>query len=222
MSFIAIDGLDGSGKATQSALLASSLEGEGRRVRRLSFPVYDSKSSIFVKMYLSGELGKNAGDTNAFAASSFFSMDRYVSFCSDWKADYEREDTTLIADRYTSANAVHQLSKLERTKWDSYLSWLIDFEYNKLLLPKPGLVIYLEVAPEISMKLIESRSKETGRAKDIHELDPDFLRKSYEAALYASDALGWTKIRCFEHGDIRPVDEIAKEVRSAVKEKLGF
>ncbi|MBE6606405.1 MAG: thymidylate kinase [Ruminococcaceae bacterium] len=222
MSFIAIDGLDGSGKATQSALLATSIEGSGKRVRRLSFPVYDSKSSTFVKMYLSGELGKNAGDTNAYAASSFFSMDRYVSFASDWKSDYERNDTVIIADRYTSANAVHQLSKLDKINWDCYLNWLIDFEYNKLMLPKPDLVMYLEVTPEISMKLIESRSKETGRTKDIHELDPDFLKRSYEAALYASDALGWAKIRCFEGDSIRPIDDIAAEIRGTVKSRLGF
>ena len=144
-SFIAIDGLDGSGKATQSAILCSALENVGKRVRKLSFPMYDSKSSTFVKMYLSGELGKNAADTNAYAASSFFSMDRYISYASDWKADYLRDDTVIVADRYTSANAVHQLSKLDKSKWDAFLEWLTDFEYKKLTLPSPDLVIYLEV-----------------------------------------------------------------------------
>lgn len=221
-SFIAIDGLDGSGKATQSAILCSALENVGKRVRKLSFPMYDSKSSTFVKMYLSGELGKNAADTNAYAASSFFSMDRYISYASDWKADYLRDDTVIVADRYTSANAVHQLSKLDKSKWDAFLEWLTDFEYKKLTLPSPDLVIYLEVTPEISMRLIESRSKETGRVRDIHELDPDFLKRSYEAALYASSALGWSKIRCYEGGSIRPIDDISAEVRKTVNEKLGL
>ena len=220
--FIAIDGLDGSGKATQSARLATALEESGLRVRKLTFPVYDSVSSTFVKMYLSGELGKNADDTNAYAASSFFSMDRYVSYATDWKADYERNDTVIIADRYTSANAVHQLSKLDKSVWVQYLGWLSDFEYNKLSLPSPDLVIYLEVTPEISMSLIESRSNETGRKKDIHELDPEFLKRSYEAALYASDALGWSKIRCYEGASIRPIEAIANEIRKTVNEKLGI
>ena len=222
MAFIAIDGLDGSGKATQSALLEKALADKGIKVRKLSFPMYDSPSSTFVKMYLSGELGKSAGDTGAYAASGFFSMDRYVSFRTDWKKDYEDKDTVIIADRYTSANAVHQLSKLEREKWDEYLSWLVDFEYNKLMLPNPDLVIYLEMTPEISLRLIESRSKETGRKKDIHELDPDFLRRSYEAALYASEKLGWTKIKCYNGENIRSIDDIADEIRSIVNDKLGL
>lgn len=219
-SFIAIDGLDGSGKATQSALLASALEQSGHRVRRLSFPMYDSVSSTFVKMYLAGELGTHAGDTNAYAASTFFSVDRYISYVSDWKRDIEREDTVVIADRYTSANAVHQLSKLEREAWDAYLSWLIDFEYHKLALPSPDLVIYLEVAPEISMKLIESRSNETGRKKDIHETDPDFLKRSYDAAMYASNTLMWERIRCCDDTGMRPIDEISAQLRALVFEKL--
>ena len=220
--FIAIDGLDGSGKATQSALLADALENAGIRVRRLTFPVYESVSSTFVKMYLSGELGKSADDTNAFAASSFFSMDRYVSFKTDWIHDYERDDTVIIADRYTSANAVHQLSKINKDNWDGYLNWLIDYEYNKLSLPSPDLVLYLEVKPEISLALIESRSNETGRKKDIHELDPDFLHRSYEAALYASDKLDWSRVRCYEGDSMRPITDIASEIRAIVNEKLGI
>ncbi len=220
--FIAIDGLDGSGKATQSALLSSALEKEGYRVRHLTFPVYDSVSSTFVKMYLSGEFGKNADDTGAFAASSFFSMDRYVSYKTDWYSDYLRDDTIIIADRYTSANAVHQLSKLDRSKWDEYLSWLTDYEYNKLSLPSPDLVIYLEVKPEISLSLIDNRSNQTGRQKDIHELDPDFLTRCYEAALYASKALGWSKICCYEGLSMRTIDDIAAQIRNTVNEKLGI
>ena len=220
--FIAIDGLDGSGKATQSKLLADAFISEGKNVRKLSFAMYDARSSTFVKVYRAGELGKNAGDTGAYTASSFFALDRYISYKTDWAHDYESDDTIVLADRYTSANAVHQLSKLDKGEWDSFLCWLVDFEYKKLCIPSPDMVIYLEVKPEISMKLIESRSKETGRVKDIHELDPDFLRRSYDAAIYASDALGWTKIRCFEGDNIRPIDEIAAEVREAVRNKLGL
>lgn len=221
-SFIAIDGLDGSGKATQSACLSSSLESDGYAIRRLSFPMYDSPSSEFVKMYLSGKLGQHADDTNAYAASTIFSMDRYISYKLDWGRDAVREDSIIIADRYTSANAVHQLSKLPRNEWDKFLEWLVDFEYHKLALPKPDLVIYLEVPPAMSMKLIESRSVETGRKKDIHELDPDHLKKSYEAALYAADALSWARIKCCDGEDIRPIDDIAAEVRKTVHSRLGI
>ena len=77
---IAIDGLDGSGKETQSKRLAKHLTEKGKKVRLLSFPTYDGKGSTFVDMYLKGELGKNPEDTNAYAASVFFTMDRYYSF----------------------------------------------------------------------------------------------------------------------------------------------
>ncbi len=220
--FIAIDGLDGSGKATQSKLLADALENEGKKVKRLSFPMYESKSSTFVKMYLSGELGKKADDTNAFAASTLFALDRYISFKTDWASDYASDDTIVLADRFTSANAVHQLSKLECSLWNDFLNWLNDFEYNKLTIPSPDMVIYLEVKPEISIELIKSRSAQTGRQMDIHELDPKFLFKSYDAAMYASDALGWTKIRCYNGSCMRSVEEIAKDIRIAVNNKLGI
>ena len=218
--FIAIDGLDGSGKATQSKLLCKALESAGKKVRTISFPTYEEKASMLVNMYLSGELGGKASDTGAYAASTFFSMDRYISYRTDWHRDYKDKDTVILADRYTSANAVHQLSKLDRAEWDGFLSWLVDYEYSKLGLPCPDTVVYLEVKPEISMKLIKSRSEQTGRNMDIHELDPDFLNKSYEAAIYASDKLNWIKIKCYDGDEMRTIEDIASEVLERVTARL--
>ena len=219
--FIAIDGLDGSGKATQSKLLREALERAGKRVRGISFPTYEERASMLVNMYLSGELGGKASDTGAYAASTFFSMDRYISYRTDWHKDYSDPEAVVLADRYTSANAVHQLSKLDRAEWDAFLDWLVDYEYKKLGLPCPDTVVYLEVKPEISMKLIKSRSEQTGRSMDIHELDPEFLNKSYEAAIYASDKLNWIKIKCYEGDEMRSIEDIAAEVFERVSERLG-
>ena len=149
---IAIDGLDGSGKETQSRKLEKYLKEKGKKVRMLSFPTYDGKGSAFVDMYLKGELGKNPESTNAHAASVFFALDRYYSFKTDWSNDYNEDDTYIIANRYTSANAVHQLSKLPKTEWDSFLEWLWDFEFKKLALPSPDRVIYLEMIPDVSSR----------------------------------------------------------------------
>ena len=210
---IAIDGLDGSGKETQSKRLAKYLEEKGKKVRLLSFPTYDGKGSAFVDMYLKGELGKNPEDTNAFAASVFFAMDRYYSFRTDWSKDYYDQDTYIIANRYTSANAVHQLSKLPRDKWESFLEWLWDFEFKKIGLPSPDRVVYLEMAPEVSMSLINSRSEQTGRVKDIHEADNNHLVNSYSAALYSSEKLGWDMIHCCdENGTLKPINEIFESI----------
>lgn len=210
---IAIDGLDGSGKETQSKQLAKYLTEKGKKVRLLSFPTYDGRGSAFVDMYLKGELGKNPEDTNAYAASVFFAMDRYYSFRTDWSKDYYDEDTYIIANRYTSANAVHQLSKLPKEKWDSFLQWLWDFEFSKIGLPAPDRVIYLEMKPQVSMSLINSRSEQMGRQKDIHEADDSHLINSYSAALYSSEKLGWDIIHCCDgEGNLRSIKDIFSDI----------
>lgn len=214
---IAIDGLDGSGKETQSRLLASYLESKGKKVRLISFPTYDEKGSLFVKMYLDGQFGSHPEDTGAYAASVFFALDRYYSFRTDWMKDYAEKDLYILANRYTTANAVHQLSKLPEDKWDAFLAWLWDFEFNKLALPEPDRVIYLELPPETSMALIDRREKEQNRKKDIHEADPTHLIKSYKAARYSSEKLGWTTVRCEDgKGGIRTRESIADDIKKAL------
>ncbi len=210
---IAIDGLDGSGKETQSKRLAKYLIEKGKKVRLLSFPTYDGKGSAFVDMYLKGELGKNPEDTNAYAASVFFAMDRYYSFKTDWSKDYYDDNTYIIANRYTSANAVHQLSKLPRETWDGFLEWLWDFEFKKIGLPAPDRVVYLEMKPEVSMSLINSRSEQTGRVKDIHEADSNHLINSYSAAVYSSEKLNWDMIHCCdENGNLKTIGDIFEDI----------
>ena len=209
---IVIDGLDASGKETQTELLAKYLKEHGKRVRALSFPMYDSDSSAFVRMYLSGALGSRPEDTNAFAASSFFAADRYLSYRLDWKKDAEDPQTTVIANRYTTANAVHQLAKLPRNMWNDFLSWLWDYEFNKLGIPTPDDILYLEMLPDISVRLLKSRSEKTGRASDIHESDRRFIENSYQAAMYASEKLGWTRITCYEGDAPRTREDIHGEI----------
>ena len=214
--FIAIDGLDGSGKGTQSELLVERLKKEGKRVRVLSFPVYESDSSLFVRMYLEGKLGNKPSDTNAYAASMFFGADRYVSYRTDWKKDIDDPDTIVVANRYTTANAVHQLSKLPKGEWEGFLAWLWDFEFEKLGLPEPDLVLYLELPPRLSLSLVKSRSDTTGQKMDIHELDTAYMDKCYDAALYSCERLGWSRIRCYNGDVIRTREDIAEEIYKEV------
>lgn len=216
--FIVIDGLDASGKETQTELLRASLEAVGKRVRVISFPQYDSESSAFVRMYLSGGLGAHPEDTNAYAASSFFAADRYISYRLDWKRDIDDPETVVIANRYTTANAVHQLAKLPCGEWDGFLSWLWDYEFKKLGIPFPDEVIYLEMLPEISLRLLKKRAETTGRVTDIHETDRHFIENSYRAAMYASDRLGWTRIVCYRDGEPLSRDNIHR----MIMEVLGF
>jgi len=219
---IVLEGLDGAGKGTQTALLAERLGKEGRRVRTLEFPDYKSDGSMLVRMYLSGAFGEDPEDTGAYAASMFFAADRYASYASDWKRDAADPDTVILANRYTTANAYHQLSKLPREAWDPFLDWLWDFEFVKLGLPKPDLVLLLDMPERLSSALVRKRSAETGRAADIHERDSAYLLRSREAASYAAKTCGWVVIPCAgENADAPdPVEDIAARVYRAVREVL--
>ena len=210
--FIVIDGLDGSGKGSVTRMLRAYLDAKGRENDLISFPMYDRESSSLVKLYLSGKLGQRPEDNNAFASSMLFAADRYVSYKTYWKALYEKPDSVLIADRYTSANAVHQLTKLPREEWDGFLEWLFDFEFNKLGLPKPDHTVYIEMPPEICRRMIAKRASETGRTIDIHEKDAEHLSRAYACALYAADKLAWTRIPSFTGDEPRPLDRVLREL----------
>lgn len=210
---VAIDGTDASGKATQTALLAERLRKMGIKVLEVSYPDYDSPSSGPVKMYLEGKLGNSADDTDAYAASVLFAVDRFASFRSGWKTQYDSEDYVILLNRYTTANAVHQLSKItDEQQKNDFLDWLFDFEYRLMGIPAPDTVIYLEMPTEISLALLEKRCNDTGAQKDIHELDSTHLFKSREAAIYACEKLGWNRITCGKDGKPLPIEDIHEKV----------
>ena len=163
---IIFEGLDGSGKGTQTHMTAENLRAEGRDLRQITFPNYQSPSSSLVKMYLGGEFGQRPDDVNAYAASSFYAVDRYASYKTDWGSFY-REGGLVLSDRYTTSNAVHQCSKLPPMHWDGFLNWLFDFEYKKIGIPAPDCVVYLAVDPEVSQKLMTERYHGDESRKDI-------------------------------------------------------
>lgn len=220
--FIVLEGLDGSGKGTQTDLLAKGLSSLGKRVRVIDFPAYDSEGCALVKLYLEGKLGSDPNDTNAYAASMFFAADRYVSYVNDWKKDYLHPDTVVIANRYTTANAYHQLSKMPETEWEGFLDWLWDFEFGKLGLPAPDCVLLLDMPESVSSAMVRSRSAETGRMMDIHELDTAYLTRCRRAAGYAAEKCGWQVIPCAREGSEGPDsrEEIAARVWQAVEDIL--
>lgn len=209
---IIFEGLDGSGKGTQAALTAQKLRQRGVTLRQVTFPDYDSESSALVKMYLSGRFGQKPDDVNAYAASSFYAVDRFASYKTDWGAFY-REGGLVLSDRYTTSNAVHQCSKLPPAQWDGFLNWLFDFEYKKICIPEPDLVLYLAVDPEVSQKLLENRYHGDESKKDIQEKDREYMARSRAAAEYCARTLGWQRIECTCAGRaMRPVEEINAEI----------
>ena len=210
-----IDGLDGSGKATQSKLLAERLNEKGFKSRTISFPDYESDSSALVKMYLSGRLGSNPDDVNAYAASSFYAVDRVASYINTWRKYYEEYDY-IIADRYTTSNIIHQMAKVPEPERQSYIDWLFDFEYNRLELPAPDMVVFLDVDPVISQKLIFGRYQGDESKKDIHERDFAYLMRCRDSAVYAIENLGWVRIDCTCNGEIRSIEDIGSDIFSLV------
>lgn len=214
-----IEGLDGSGKATQAQKLYDALKAQGKMVRKVSFPNYDSDSSALVKMYLAGQFGTDPGDVNAYAASTFYAADRYAGFKSDWGKFYE-EGGIIVADRYTTSNAIHQCSKLEENLWNSYLEWLFDFEYRLLGIPAPEKVIYLQADTSVSQKLMTGRYNGDESKKDIHESNLEYLNRSRKAAEYCAEKLGWKTVHCVADGSMRSIEDIHGEIMSSLGESV--
>ncbi|MDN5304134.1 MAG: dTMP kinase [Fusobacteriaceae bacterium] len=220
---IVIEGSDGSGKQTQTERLYKRLKNENRKVKKISFPNYESKASEPIKMYLSGEFGDNVKETNPYPISTMYAIDRYASFKKEW-GEFYKENGIIISDRYTTSNMIHQGVKIEDyNKKIEYLKWLKDLEYNKIELPEPDIVIFLNMPTEKALELIKNRdNKITGKKeKDIHEKDIEYMKKSYENSLEISKIENWYKIECVDdNGEIKSIEEINNEIYQVIESIL--
>ena len=208
---IVLEGTDGSGKSTQFQRLTERLSREGRQFQKLVFPQYSEPSSALIRMYLGGEFGARPSDVNAYAASAFYSVDRYASYKKVWGQWYE-SGGLVVSDRYTTSNAVHQTSKEPLEKQSDFLKWLYDFEYSKLGLPRPDLVVYLDVPTDFTEKMMRSREAATHTHADIHEQDLEYLATCRRTGRAAAEYYGWTVIGCVKNGAMRSIDDIHEEI----------
>lgn len=209
---IVVDGVDSSGKETNTNYIYELLKSMGENVIRLSFPDYNSPSSSLVKMYLGGEFGDNPSDVNAYAASVFYAADRYASYKTSW----ENFDGIIVADRYTTSNMVHQAAKIaDETEKNQFLDWLEDLEYEKFGIPRPDKIIFLNMPVWAAEKLMANRkNKITGNEKkDIHERNEEYLKKSYDNAMYVAKKFGWTIVNCTDGDRIKSLDEIQTKLK---------
>ncbi|UZP03606.1 thymidylate kinase [Clostridium botulinum] len=211
-------GSDASGKATQAKKLYERLLEEGYNIKKITYPNYDSPACMPVKMYLSGEFGNKPEDVNAYVASTFFAIDRFASYNKEWKEFYHNGGI-IISDRYTTSNMVHQAVKMDEEEKDKYLDWLYNLEFNLYKLPIPDCVMFLDVLPEISQKLMKDRNnKFTGeKEKDIHENNKDYLAKSYYNSLEIAERYNWDKIKCNDGNNLKTIEEIHEEIYKKVK-----
>ena len=213
---IVLEGTDGSGKSTQMQLLLERLQREGQPFRQLRFPQYDQPSSALIRMYLGGEFGQDPNAVNAYAASTFYAVDRYASYVKDWGAYYQ-QGGLLVSDRYTTSNAVHQAGKVPPEERKAFLAWLSDLEYAKMGLPAPDLVLWLNMPVEKTLELMQHRRDCGGADADIHEKDSSYLAHCYEMAREAAAFYGWCTIDCVRDGAIRPAEEIAEEIYERIR-----
>ena len=216
---IVFEGTDGSGKSTQFELLAKRLEAEQIGFQRLRFPQYEEPSSALIRMYLGGAFGDDPEAVNAYAASTFYAVDRYASYQCVWK-DYYQGGGLVVSDRYTTSNAVHQGSKVPEGERAEFFRWLYDLEYDRMGLPRPDLVVLLDTPVELSEQLMRKREQSTGTHADIHERDEDYLKKCRDVALHAAKYYGWRTVSCAKDGAIRGVEDIHEEVYAIVKSCL--
>jgi len=216
---IVIEGTDGSGKSTQFRKLTERLEQEGQAFKTLVFPRYKEPSSALIRMYLGGEFGTHPSDVNAYAASSFYAVDRYASYKQDWGKWYE-DGGLIVSDRYTTSNAVHQTSKEPAEKQGDFLKWLYEFEYDKLGLPCPDLIIYLDVPTSFTEKLMRRREQETNTHADIHEQDMQYLATCRQSGRTAANYYGWNIVQCVKDDEMRSIEDIHEEIYALVKRCL--
>lgn len=216
---IVLEGTDSSGKATQSEILYKNIQKKGYKVKKIDFPNYDSGSSIFVKNYLNGDYGRDAESVDPYIASTFYTLDRYETLMRGVK-DFYNDGGILISDRYTTSSMIHQASKFDNQKdKDKYLDWLIDFEYNIFGLPRPDMVIFLDLPTKFSNKLITKRNNKIDGSskKDIHESNKEYMEKSYQNAKYVADKYKWENIECYRGESMLSKDEIKGRIYSKVR-----
>lgn len=215
---IVLEGLDGCGKSTQLELLHESVSAAGTASRLISFPNYESSSGRIVSEYLAGDIPCE-GETGAFAASSFYAVDRYISYSTDWRNDYDA-GKVIISGRYTTSNAIYQMTKLRPEEREGFLSWLSDYEYCRLGLPKPDLVLFLDMPIEVSQRLLAKRYEGDESKKDIHERNVSFMKQCRDSAMYTAKRWGWSVIECSDGESPLSIDVIHHTIMERVKAAL--
>lgn len=216
---IVFEGTDGSGKTTQFTLLSKRLQTMNVDFRTMDFPQYSEPSSALIRMYLSGEFGGRPSDINAYAASTFYAVDRYASYRKVW-GEYYENGGLMLSNRYTTSNAVHQASKEPPERREEFFRWLYEFEYERLELPKPDVVIYLDVPTDLTEQMLRRREAATHTQADIHEQNMDYLRLCRTTGLQAANYYGWTIIDCAQNGKMRTIEDIHNEIFGIVRKCL--
>jgi len=216
---IVFEGIDGSGKSTQFELLNDRLSGEGHLFKSLVFPRYDKPSSTLIKMYLAGDFGSDPDSVNAYAASSFYAVDRYASFVQDWREFYE-SGGLILTDRYTTSNALHQGAKMAPGQRQLFFKWLYEYEFDRIGLPAPDMVLFFDIDAEFAARRLRFRESQTDTDADIHEKDMVYLKNCADSGRHAADQYGWQRILCVKDGIERSKADLHAEIYNRFFDRL--
>ena len=210
-NLIVFEGIDGSGKSTQFEMMCERLLSENRQFKRLVFPRYNEPSSALIKMYLGGEFGSKPDSVNAYAASSFYAVDRYASYVQEWR-EYYKDGGLILTDRYTTSNALHQGAKVAEEQREHFFKWLYEYEFNLIGLPAPDLVFYMDLEVEVAAMRLRRRETETATNADIHENDIAYLSNSVKSGKQAASLFNWHRISCVSNGIERDIKDLHDEI----------
>ena len=218
--FIVLEGIDGSGKSTQLALLKNHFEKLGQKIATFDFPQYNKKSAGMVEEYLSGKYGL-LKEVGPYEASVFYAIDRYdASFkIKEWL----KKGYLVLSDRYVGSNIGHQGGKIKNEKGQAaYFKWLYDLEYRIFKILKPTLSIILNVPPKIAYELCENSERRKTKKKDIHEDSLKHLDDAKKAYLHATRLFpnDFVVLNCMANGTLQSPQEIHKRILNILTEKL--
>lgn len=217
-----LEGMDGCGKHTQTGLLYQALLDKNLPVRMYSYPCYGKPSARLVQRYLNGDFGSNAEEVNPYMVSVFYAQDRLESYLDDWK-DFYNHGGIILLDRYTTSNMVYQSAKLSSPEEkEQCINWIKHLEYTIFGLPEPDKVFFLDIPPEISLKLRQKRGTlKEGLSTDIHEKDTAYLEKTYHHVAEIANKENWHIIHCTEQENLRSIESIHQELLSVVLNAIG-
>lgn len=206
---------DGIGKSTQYTLLKERLIKDGNNVVSHHFPSYGEYQGVPVEKYLKGEFG-NIEDLSPYFINNLYAVDRAITWHSYLKKEYQ--NSIILLDRYTTSSLIYQsalIDDIEKRK--EFIDYVISFEYEKLGIKEPDLIIFLEAPYDLVKKLRNERKVNDGIQNDIHEKNDEFMRKVYENALFVADYLKFSKIKCNDGDHMRSIEDIHNDIYKLIK-----
>ena len=206
---------DGIGKSTHYTLLKERLIKDGNNVVSHHFPSYGEYQGVPVEKYLKGEFG-NIEDLSPYFINNLYAVDRAITWHSYLKKEYQ--NSIILLDRYTTSSLIYQsalIDDIEKRK--EFIDYVISFEYEKLGIKEPDLVIFLEAPYDLVKKLRNERKVNDGIQNDIHEKNDEFMRKVYENALFVADYLKFSKIKCNDGDHMRSIEDIHNDIYKLIK-----